>query len=73
MVCHLGHPAHTAILGLPGVEIHESGEWLSEDCERDPKDDVSQNAATVAEFHLFERSGDGNKRKLKEHAKESDT
>lgn len=72
MVHRLWYPTHATVLGLPSVEIHQCRKWLSKDCERNPKYDISEDAAAMAEFHLLKRSSNGDEGKLEKHAKESD-
>ena len=59
--------AHTAILGLPRVKVHERGEGLAKDGERYPKYAITQQLS-VRRLHLFQRRGKLDHGDLEEHS-----
>ena len=62
--------AHTPILGLPRIKVHECCKRLAENGEGDPEDDISDQFATMTQLHLLQRRSDGNERQLEKHAQE---
>ncbi len=64
------HPTDATILGLPGEEVQERSQWLADEAETDPEDNVPGHFAAVA-FHFLQRIGDHDERYLKDHTSKS--
>jgi hypothetical protein len=62
--------AHAPVLRLPCIEVHEGCKRLTENSERDPENDVSDQLAALTQLHLLQRRSDGNKWQLEKHAQE---
>lgn len=65
------HPAHTAVLSLPGEEVQQRAEWLSDQTEADPEDAIS-NSLSKWILHILQRCSESNQRQLEKHAHSGD-